>query len=743
MTSTGIVRKEIDVAEESMKVKSLKDMVQEVAKQYVDTGHRYGLKKLRLKEEGPVKYESTWATLERICEDAAITAANVSASAAIAEARDACWGILSPTGEVICCSTGVIAHFPLPTLLIKWMTEHDYEIDPGINPGDIFECNSPIAGVHANDIYDIVPIFWEKELVGWTFGSAHTLDVGALSPGSLNMASRDIFTDGLIITGEKIGEKDTLKKEYEIRVNQLTRMGFFWLLDTRARVAGCHIARRGLLELIERNGIEYYKEVIKEFVEDSRRYATARIKTQAVPGRMRRRSCKDISAEGKSTITKDQARNFILLSALEMEIDEAAKVNINFEGTSSWIPLGVNVGLPGVHAFLACVFCNVVGFEYHNTGSFGDLTIKDPPPGSFMNPYPVNPIAPYGSSWAVIWTYMSMGCEAFSRYFFSRGYVEEVLAGTSHMPGIEIGGTNLSGIYTTVVNVELVPGGMGARGVADGENTAWGANYAAADMGNCEGLESVTSFLWLARKFAVDGSGKGKYRGGLHLDSLYMIWPGLKGEWTLTDCGITNRIPHNNTMYGAYPPPVLKTMVGDGDAIKKRIDERKDVILTREDPRKPGMAKLGEGNYRAVEAPILVPETLSRYSVIEGDHGGGPGFGDPLERDPALVKADLDIDCTTVDTARDIWGVVATFDKKAREWVIDDAGTTKRRAEILAARKKDGVPFKDWWKKSRERVVRKDMIEPVRRMFSESMGLSPAYAREVREFWALPEDFNY
>jgi len=732
-----------NVAEKTTMKKSLKDLIRNVDEQYKETGHRFGVKDLRLKQGDPTKYEGVWATLERICEDASVTAANVSASAAIGEARDACWGIMAPTGEVICCSTGVIAHFPLPRLLVRWMAEQGYEEDPGINPGDIFECNSQQAGVHANDIYDIVPIYWEDELVGWTFGSAHTLDVGALSPGSLNMASRDIFTDGLIITGEKVGVADKLKKEYEIRVNTLTRMGFFWLLDTRARVAGCHIARKGLLDLIKRYGIDYYKEVIKEFVEDSRRYATARIKTQAVPGRIRRRSCKDIAAAGKRTITKDQARDFILLSAMEMNIDENARVHVNFEGTSKWVPLGVNVGLPGVHAFLACVFCNVVGFEYHNTGSYGDLTVKDPPPGSFMNPYPVNPSAPYGSSWAVIWTFMSMGCEIFSRYYFSRGFVEEVMAGTSHMPGIEIGGTNLSGIYTTVVNVELVPGGMGARGVADGESTAWGANYPAADMGNAEGMETVTAFLWLARRFAVDGAGKGKYRGGHHLDSLYMVWPGQQAEWTLTDCGITNRVPHNNTMYGAYPPPVNKTMVGDGDAIKKRIDERKEVILTREDPRKPGMARLGEGNYQAVEAPILVPETISRYSVIEGDHGGGPGFGDPLERDPALVKSDLDIDCTTAETARDIWGVVATYDSRKREWVIDEGATAKRRAEILAARRRRGVPFKEWWTRSRERVKRKHLIEPVQRMLSESMSLSPIYAREVREFWGLPEDFHY
>lgn len=723
--------------------KSLKELLEEADRLKKETGHRFGLKELKLKKENPTKYESTWATLEKICEDAAKTAVNVSASSAIGEAKDACWGILAPTGEVICCSTGVIAHFPLPTRLIRWMTEQGYEEQPGINPGDIFECNSPHAGVHANDIYDIVPIFWEGKLVGWTFGSAHTLDVGALSPGSLNMGSKEIFTDGLIIPGEKIGTNDQLSKEYETRVNQLTRMGFFWLLDTRARVAGAHMARKGVEELIERYGLDYYEEIIKEFVEDSRQYAQARIKSQTVPGRIRRRSCKDIQAEGKRTLSAEQSRNFILLSGFEVNIDENARVNVNFEGTSKWVPLGVNVGIPGVHAFLACVFCNVVGFEYHNTGSFGDLVIKEPPAGSFMNPYPVNPFAAYGSSWAVLWHYMSMGCEALSRYYFSRGFVEEVLAGTSHMPGVEIAGQNLSDIFTTVVNVELVPGGMGSRGVADGEDTAWGANYPAADMGNAESMETVTSFIYLSRKFSVDGSGKGKYRGGLHLSSQYMIWPAPSANWTLTDCGITNRVPHNSTMYGAYPPPIAKTIVGDGAVIKQRIDERQDVILTREDQRNPDLTKLGEGNYKIESAPIVMPESLDRYSIIEADHGGGPGFGDPLERDPALVKADLDTDRTTEGTARDVWGVVASYDKGLLEWIIDEAATAKLRAEILAARKAKGVPFKEWWAKSRDRVKKKDFIEPVRRMFSESMGLSPSYAKEVRDFWGLPENFEY
>jgi len=732
----------MQVAVNTMSQKSLKEQLIENEELYETTGHRFGFKNLKIKENDPRTYESVWATLEQVCEDACTAAVNVAASAAIGEAHDAVWGIAMPTGEIVAVSTGIIGHFSLPERLIKWMINNDYDVEPGINDGDIFENNGPISSIHANDIFDVIPVFHEGELIAWTFGIGHTLDVGGITPGSLVMASRDLYTDGFITVGEKVGENDKLKKEYINRANTFTRMPFFFLLDTKARVAGCHMARDGILKLAERYGADAVKQLMKEFIEDSRRYASARVKSQTVPGRIRRRSAKDIICEGKKTISEDQARNFLMFSAMEMNIDRNAKVTWSFEGTNKWLPLGVNSGMAGIQAVATCVFCNVVGFEYHNSGSYGDLKIIDAPAGSFANPYPVNPAAAYGSPWAGIMGFMSMGYEAFSRAYYSRGFVEEVMAGTWHCPGIDVHGKNLSDLYVALVNVEMVPGGMGSRAIGDGEDYSWGCIYPNADSGTVEGLESVGPYVWLSRRLAVDGGGKGKYRGGLGLNSLYMIWPSADAGWLLTDTGITNRIPHNNTLYGAYPPPIIKQIVGHGDAVKKRIDAGKEVVFMREDPRKPGIERLGEGNYHHTEAPILFPEHLETYSLIEADHGGSAGFGDPLERDPALVKKDMDHDLTTAQTARDVWGVEVCYDELKHEWTVDQTKTNKLRKKLLKQRRARGIPFREWWAKSRQEVVKKAMIEPVRRMFNEAMELSPAYTTEFTEFWGLPEDFK-
>src|SRR5262249_60678276 len=60
---------------------------------------------------------------------------------------------------------------------------------------------------------------------------------------------------------------------------------------------------------------------------------------------------------------------------------------------------------------------------------------------------------------------------------------------------------------------------------------------------------------------------------------------------------------------------------------------------------------------------------------------GGGGWGDPLDRDPARVRADVIDEYVSLDAARDQYGVVftATLD-------VDVEATTRLRAKLRAAR---------------------------------------------------------
>ena len=68
---------------------------------------------------------------------------------------------------------------------------------------------------------------------------------------------------------------------------------------------------------------------------------------------------------------------------------------------------------------------------------------------------------------------------------------------------------------------------------------------------------------------------------------------------------------------------------------------------------------------------------------IEFREPNAAGYGDPLERDPALVREDVLDDFTTIELAREAYGVVFA-DERTLE--IDAAATERLRAELAAKR---------------------------------------------------------
>src|SRR5205814_3524987 len=84
-------------------------------------------------------------------------------------------------------------------------------------------------------------------------------------------------------------------------------------------------------------------------------------------------------------------------------------------------------------------------------------------------------------------------------------------------------------------------------------------------------------------------------------------------------------------------------------------------------------------------APSPLPGKVSGFLVEPDDilmmeSSGGGGFGDPLERDPALVAADVAEGYVTREAAAAIYGAVSSGD------AIDAAATARRRAEMVRAR---------------------------------------------------------
>ena len=90
---------------------------------------------------------------------------------------------------------------------------------------------------------------------------------------------------------------------------------------------------------------------------------------------------------------------------------------------------------------------------------------------------------------------------------------------------------------------------------------------------------------------------------------------------------------------------------------------------------------------------------------IEFREPNAAGYGDPLERDPAMVREDVLDDFTTIELARDAYGVVFA-DEQTLE--IDQEATAARRAELAA--KRDGSSLTEYFEeRGLPRVVLADL----------------------------------
>jgi len=120
---------------------------------------------------------------------------------------------------------------------------------------------------------------------------------------------------------------------------------------------------------------------------------------------------------------------------------------------------------------------------------------------------------------------------------------------------------------------------------------------------------------------------------------------------------------------------------------------------------------------------------------------GGPGFGDPIDRDCASVEKDLNSHFVLPEFAEKVYGVVISKEEDD-VWVVDVAKTAERRKKIRKERIARALPTRDWMKEERERIITKHASVQVRHMFATSFDLSVKFKNEFKAFWDLPADWE-
>jgi N-methylhydantoinase B len=189
---------------------------------------------------------------------------------------------------------------------------------------------------------------------------------------------------------------------------------------------------------------------------------------------------------------------------------------------------------------------------------------------------------------------------------------------------------------------ELAAGGMGARPDKDGIDTI------ETDVSNCMNIpvESVEMNFPLriprARLWAGSG-GAGRFRGGLGLEKVF--------EATTTDVMVSHRGERFASspwgLEGGAPGSRAHAFIRRKDGTREELPSKKMIVLH------PG-------------------DQLWEYIA------GGAGYGDPLDREPAAVLADVLDGKISTELAREAYGVRLTADSTQ----VDEVETKECRARL-------------------------------------------------------------
>jgi len=723
--------------------KTLREMVHEKEMLTKETGCYYGVQELELYKRDPLKLEIFHCRLRAASIAGREQARLISASPLVREVAELACGIHSPEGDCLLQSTGIVIHIPLMSQTIEWMIKNNYESEVGIHEGDIFTSNdNMIAGMHPPDVYDMLPIFYQGVLMGWAATVIMEAELGGVAPGCMQSSGTERFVDGLRWSAEKTGEHDQWWKTSEIRVKANCRLGDLVLLDRKAALGANIKIREEIGDVFKEFGIEYYKKAIRELVEIERRSEIERVKKRTVPGRLRTH-CVFENMYSDQPVPPHHAKDQITLVPFDFIIKPNGGYLWDFDGSGAW-GWHPNNTTPSALTGAACTFLTQT-IAYTGTANFGtflEFEINAPydtyvnPSSRFIGTQDLFSVPIQGGGLAV-------GLQ--SRAFFSRGFVEEVLAGSPATNLHGLAGTDHYGRdFACLVPECAGTHPSGAFALRDGLSPGHVIWLPTVDMGNVEIWELMCPTLYLGRRLLPDSCGWGKFNSGLPIINTFMVYKTPMLAFDNTAIHPVDKIYPSSGLFGGYP--------GSGSMYRLLTNANTLDLIKQRKPLVHGIGLPDTDDLNQVSGHLEVETRRSVFMKGVAKHGdifqityGGftGGYGDPIERDPVLSLKDVESRLMTGDRCRRIHCTEVSLDENTGKWSIDKEKTKELRNKKKTERVSKAIPVKDWWKKRRKDVAEGRMPELLKGMYKSSLEKGARWPKEFKAFWHLPDDFSF
>jgi N-methylhydantoinase B len=508
-----------------------------------------------------------------------------------------------------------------------------------MRPGDVFLMNDTYLTEgsigHLPDLCSTVPVFHGGEVVAYIQAFGHHDDIGGRVPGSMPGTAVTVFEEGLAIPPVKLYAEGVRNEAVFTIVKRNTRVPDMLAADLDSEVQACLMGAQRMASLFDRFGRAQVEACFQAILDKCTRIFRDELLPRIADG----------TYHWEDYVEHDGVTDPKLHKIALTMTKTAGRITLDFTGTDPQSTGPIN--WPADYAdgaFLikwsAPILRNLAdtperAAEIHvNEGVCEVFSVKFPPKGTLITPE--WPAATNARSFVLL---RCLGLLA--------GVVAQAVGG--RMPADQetirytgFFGTDLAG--KPFLSREVLGGGSGGRYYADGND----AIHIVPDSRNQPAEFTETRFPLLVEKLALrtDSGGAGKRRGGLGYEKHYRA---------LVDCRTI--VTADRVRLGCYGVNGGKA----GEPFCVTVDlggEARD------------LGGLVDGE------PVLAGEVVRVVTT------GGGGWGDPLEREPALVLADVIEGRVSAERACDDYGVVLMG--TGEELGVDEATTVKRRAALRA-----------------------------------------------------------
>ena len=519
-----------------------------------------------------------------IAEEMSVVLQRAAFSTNIKTRLDHSCALLDADGRVIAQSFGQPAHLGT---LVHFVPSVLRDFGDTLGPGEGLICNDAyFGGIHLNDVAVIVPIHERPdggELVAYAAAMAHHIDVGGGTPGSIGL-HREQFQEGLIIPPTRFLDHGVPDPRIVGLILRNVRSPRETGGDLRAQIAAVNIGAARLRELVASEGTDAVlaaKDALFAYTERRARAALA-----AFPRGV---------YEAEDWLDGDGFGGGPVRIAVKITIDDDG-VLFDLSGCDKQRPSSINTTM--AMTFSGCAYALRVQFDPDipvNDGFYRLVRIHAP------KGLVCNAVAP-----AAVGAGSEVGlrlCEVSLRALAPANPDAAVGDFKGTILNISLGGIDpRTGQY--FVFYETVAGGGGARREQDGID---GVQPHIQNTENAPVEETERGYPFRVECYELidDSGGAGRRRGGL----------GLRRDY----------VPEGDLVF---------SVMGD------RVDHAPRGIF-------------GGGNGRAADF-VRNPGTPdeqhlgSKFSVhlaagerLSVQIGGGGGYGDPAEREPERVDADV------------------------------------------------------------------------------------------------------